>query len=190
VARPRKSARGRALGFATRQIGTAPTAPEDGSWTFVVNAIDAKTSRLIARGRGAPTEGTSALIASLTFEAAHFVMERRMLLGIAALAEGRPISALHDAAQVLTWTLAFLAFVVSGALVLLGRQAKRRWFTFLAAGLLFEALTLLQPSPWLGIVLVVTLVSAMFAPLSSWVARVARVARRLELWRRDPVRAA
>ena len=42
---------GRALGFATRQIGTAASAPADGSWTFVVHPLDGGSSRLLFRGR-------------------------------------------------------------------------------------------------------------------------------------------
>jgi hypothetical protein len=164
---------GRALGFATRQIGTPRNAPEDASWTFVVLPIDAESSRLIARGRGAPTKTTAALISAVTFEAAHYVMERRMLRGIARLAERGPrISPLQDAVQVTAWTLVFAAFVTSAVLVVLGRQPLRRWLTFLLAGLLFQALTLLQPSAWLGLLLAAGMFAAMFAPLPARLLRI------------------
>lgn len=170
---------GRALGFGTHQIGTPRDAPENASWTFIVKPVNVETSRLIARGRGAATKTSAAMIGALTFEAAHFVMERRMLLGIAALAEAGPrISAFHDAMQVTAWTLAFLAFVMSGVLVLMGRKPVRRWFTFVAAGFLFEALTLLQPSPWLGLALAAGVLAAVFAHVPKSLARGLNLRRR------------
>lgn len=85
----------RVLGFATREIGTSLSEPEDGSWTFVVQPVGATQTRLIARGRGEGVDGLMAsLFSTLVFEPAHFVMERQILLGIKALAEGRHCSAL------------------------------------------------------------------------------------------------
>ena len=42
---------GHALVFYTRRAGTALTDPPDGTWAFVVESIDAATSRLVTRAR-------------------------------------------------------------------------------------------------------------------------------------------
>lgn len=64
-----------------------------GSWgAFVLNPIDARTTRLHirTRGNGVPTLSGIALtpISLLLFEPAHFIMERGMLRGIKRRAEG------------------------------------------------------------------------------------------------------
>jgi len=50
-----------------------------GIWQFFVEPIDAKNSRLIMRG-AAPDE--TSLLYDLVFDPAHFIMERKMMLGI------------------------------------------------------------------------------------------------------------
>ena len=60
----------------------------EGWGSFVVEPVDERTSRLIARTRGRPN-----LLMSVLAEVPHFIMERGMLLGIKrraeALAAGR-----------------------------------------------------------------------------------------------------
>jgi hypothetical protein len=110
---------GRALGFATRQMGAPAAAPPYGSWTFVVQPIDRGSSRLLFRGRAAG--GLRSFAAAFNvgvFEPVHFAMERRTLEGIKTLAEGRKPSQVRDDIQVGLWAILFVAFVVSGALVL------------------------------------------------------------------------
>jgi hypothetical protein len=60
----------------------------EGTWTFIVVPIDARTTRLIVRSRGpeAPTV-LGRLFHMAVFEPAHFIMERRMMLRLRALAE-------------------------------------------------------------------------------------------------------
>ncbi len=53
---------------------------------FVLEPIDERTTRLIARSRG-PGGFPAALMNSLVWELPHFIMERRMLLGIKKRAE-------------------------------------------------------------------------------------------------------
>ena len=63
----------------------------EGNWTFILVPIDSHTTRFVVRSRGpaAPT-----LLARLfwvaVFEPAHFIMERKMMLRIKALAERTP----------------------------------------------------------------------------------------------------
>jgi len=54
----------------------------DGYWGFFLRPVDAQRTRLIARGVGGS-------LGNPVFDVAHFVMERGMLLGIKARAEGR-----------------------------------------------------------------------------------------------------
>lgn len=59
-----------------------------GTWGFYLKELDAKTTRLIIRGRGAWGSGLSNwLLLHAVFEPAHFIMERKMMLGIKQRAE-------------------------------------------------------------------------------------------------------
>ncbi|HXU04784.1 MAG TPA: hypothetical protein VN903_27665 [Polyangia bacterium] len=150
---------GRALGFATRALGASATAPPAGSWSFVVQQIDGVSSRLLFRGRAiGPLRSFAALFNVAVFEPVHFAMERRTMEGIKALAEGRTLSPVRDGVQVALWAILFVAFMVSGALVLAGRHVGRHLITFTAAGFLFQLLTLTQPSPLIGIALLLATV--------------------------------
>jgi len=147
--------RGRAMAFATRQMGRPTTASVDGSWAFVVEPIDARSSRLLFRGRA--VGGLRPMAAAFNvavFEPIHFAMERRTMEGIKMIAEGRPPSVLRDDVQVGLWTILFIGFVVSGVLVVAGRGVPERLVTFTGCGLLFQLLTFVQPSPVVGLVLV------------------------------------
>lgn len=60
-------------GLATR--GVAP----EGTWAFLLEPVDEKTTRLIVRSRSGPKAGPSRF---LLFDPIHFIMERKMMLGI------------------------------------------------------------------------------------------------------------
>jgi hypothetical protein len=152
---------GRALVFYTRRPGTALTDRPDGTWAFVVQPVDATTSRLVMRGRARGSLGLlGASFERSVFEPIHFAMERKMMEGIKARAEDRPVSAARDDIQVLLWALTFALFVVSAVFVLEGRAWRWHTATFTAAGFLFGFLTLVQPSIWLGAPLVLVLGTA------------------------------
>ena len=69
------------------QTGRAP----GGCWTFILQPLDDRTTRLILRSRGAEKETVPArLFGRLVFDPAHFIMERKMMLEIKRLAEGKP----------------------------------------------------------------------------------------------------
>lgn len=147
---------GRALVFETRAPSDAPDAPASGTWSFIVEPIDQSSSRLIVRGSGSrPPNLLGVAFNRAVFEPMHFAMERRMLEGIRALAESRPIPRLRDDAMVTLWALTFGSFLAAGVLVLSGRSWQRRLVAFVAAGLLFQALTLVQPPLLLAIPLVI-----------------------------------
>ena len=60
--------------------GVAPA----GTWTFLLHPVDKQITRLIVRSRSGPKEGAGRF---LVFDPAHFIMERRMMLGIRDRAE-------------------------------------------------------------------------------------------------------
>jgi hypothetical protein len=152
---------GRALGFATRQIGRTLAEPPDASWSFVVVPVDAGTTRLVFRGRGAG--GLRLLPGAFTlavFEPVHFAMERRTMTNVKRLAEGGRASEAADTAQVILWTLVFVSFVVAGGAVLRARRVGPPLAAFIGLGLLFQVLTLAQPHPALGGALLAALAAA------------------------------
>jgi hypothetical protein len=156
---------GHALVFYTRRVETTQADPPDGTWAFIVQPIDPATSRLVTRARA---RGSLSLLGVAfnrgIFEPAHFVMERKMMEGIKARAEGRQVSKAADDAQVALWAITFVAFIASAGLALAGRQWRRRTVTFIAAGALFELLTLGQPRLLVGVPLVIALCLAVWWP--------------------------
>ena len=59
-----------------------------GTWGFYLKEVDEGTTRLVIRGRGEWKSGlVNLLTAYVLFEPAHFIMERKMLLGIKSRAE-------------------------------------------------------------------------------------------------------
>lgn len=145
---------GRVLGFATRRVGTTLDQPEDGSWSFELVPIDAMTTRLLVRGRGLPDRSLwGKAFDTSFFELAHFVMEKRMLLGVKDLAEGRTRRRVENDVLIATW---FVAFITMLAAVIAGFRRARiagAVGTFVAAGLILQILTLGQPPVWLSVVL-------------------------------------
>ncbi len=118
---------GRALAFGTHAIGTRPTAPDDGSWAFVLEPAGEGATRLLVRGRGAAGRSLMGVAFDRSiFEPVHFVMERRMMLGIAELAEGSTRGRLFNHLHVALWTLALAIFVIAVWRVAFGRGDLRR----------------------------------------------------------------
>ena len=156
---------GRALGFGTRVVGTPITAPEDGSWTFVLQPLDGSTTRLLIRGRGPVTRSWLGLAFDRSiFEPVHFVMERRMMIGIKQLAEGQDRDRAINHLQIALWTLTFGLLIVSGAQVLLRREWWRPLTGFVGAAGVFQILTLAQPHILVGIALVAGVTGILWRP--------------------------
>ncbi len=154
---------GRALAFSTRMMGARLTEPEVASWALVLEPIDATSTRLLARGRGAAVPSvTGAAVNRALFEPAHYVMERRMMLGIKDLAEGRSRGRLINHAQVALWTITFGLFLTAAVMVFVRASWVRALAAFTLAGLIFQVLTLAQPPLLLGIPLVAILGAIVF----------------------------
>ena len=155
---------GRALGFGTRAVGTPVTAPENGSWAFVVQPLDRHTTRLLFRGRGAPRSWAGAAFDRSIFEPAHFVMERRTMIGIKQLAEGEDRHRWANHLQVLLWTITFALFVVSAVEVVRRREWRRPLAGFVGAAAVFQFLTLAQPPILFGVALTSILAAILWWP--------------------------
>jgi hypothetical protein len=158
---------GRALGFGTHAVGTPPTAPEDGSWSFTLDSIDdASATRLIVRGRGAGGRGLlGAAFDRSIFEPVHFVMERRMMVGIKDVAEGRDRDRIGNHVQVVFWTLTFVCFVASVVMVLTGSRTMAIAGLFVSAGV-FQLLTFVQPPVLVGGALTALAMAVLAWPVS------------------------
>jgi hypothetical protein len=159
---------GRVLAFATWRVGSAPPAPYAGSWAFVLEPINANTTRFLVRGRPAPGRSVpGALFDRFVFEPVHFVMERKTMEGIALRAEGGRGSKATDTVQVLLWTATFALFVLAGASAVRRARWTRPLAAFAAAAIVFQVLTLLQPSIALGIPLVAAVALLLWLPWPS-----------------------
>jgi hypothetical protein len=153
--------RGRHLVFVTRPIGARPGQTIQATWGFYLEPVGGSQTRLIVRSRGVQsTDVLGAFLDRGLFEPMHYVMERKMMVEIRALAEGRPTSRLADSAQVSLWTLAFGWTLV--AMVQVARRGNwgRALGASIAAAVAFQMLTFLQPAPLLGATLIAVLALA------------------------------
>ena len=122
---------GRPLGEATilRVVAIDPgrsltlsqrSAPEANSWATVLQPVDDHTTRLLIRERNAKTP---TLFGGVFGEPAHFVMQRQMMRGIKARAEGHPNPpALLDIPALLGWAAA--GVVVFGLFIAQGKRGR------------------------------------------------------------------
>lgn len=149
---------GRALVFGTHTPLDPPGSAPTGTWSFVIEPTSDHSARLLTRGSGGSTHGLLGHAFTRTvFEPLHFAMERRMLEGIRGLAEGHPIPLARDFLQLVAWGATFASFLISAVLVLIGSRPVRRLIGFAAAGVAFQIVTLLQPTPALSLALVLAL---------------------------------
>jgi hypothetical protein len=130
---------GRALVALTHGATPAP----NGSWAWYVVPVGADTTRLLVRGRA---DGVGPpLFDLLVFEPVHFIMERGMLLGLAARAEGRrPLDAVFTA-EALSWLAAFAVVLFAALAALLATRARRPLLLFGVAAAALLVLPLLRP---------------------------------------------
>lgn len=155
---------GRVLAFGTHVPG-APAGVEDGSWSFVLEPLGDSATRLLVRGRGAVGHsllGTA--FETAVFEPAHFAMERRTMIGIAQLAEGRDRGRIANHVQVLLWAITFGMFVAAAVMAIRRPSAARPLVGFTASAAVFQVLTLGQPPVWVGVVLVAVVGAVLWWP--------------------------
>ena len=144
---------GKVLGFATTQntIG-------DSSWTFFVDPISASQTRLLIRSRAAyETSVLHKVFNALFFDQAHFAMERRMMIGIKQMSEGEDRGRGWNHALVMLWIATIGLWILSIVFVFRRKRWLRPLVGFVAASSLFQFLTLVQPSVWIGSLCVIGL---------------------------------
>lgn len=152
----------RALAFGTRQFGTEASEPIDGSWTFVLQPVDEHATRLIVRGRGElRSSRLGRLFDRLVFEPVHFMMERKMMEGIKARAEGKPATPLTDMLEVVIIACSFALLLVAALRVVRWPRSPRLFVFILAAALAFQLLTFVQP-PWIVGLVLLAMLSVLF----------------------------
>ena len=70
---------------------------QSGTWTFILEPINNHATRLILRSRGAQDESFVAMLfGRLVFDPVHFLMERKMMLGIKQRAEKKQESGIRS----------------------------------------------------------------------------------------------
>ena len=96
-----------------------------GSWALVVVPDGPRQTRLLVRDRtGVGMTTSQALLTRELMDPIHFVMVQRMLCGIQALAEGRPISTLSTDVLAILWPLTAILGCAAAVVALRG---KRLW---------------------------------------------------------------
>jgi hypothetical protein len=146
---------GRVLGFGTRLVGTSMQAPENGSWTWVLEPAGPGETRLLIRGRGAPRQSWLGLAFDRAFfEPVHFMMERRMMIGLKQLVDTGARNHLVNHWHVTLFAIAFGLMVASVRAVFTRRHWMRATVALLGSAAVFQILTLAQPSPLVGTLLV------------------------------------
>ena len=150
---------GRALGFATRVIGTNVLEIEDGSWSFVLVPQPDGTTRLLTRGRGvARRSWLGAAFDRAIFEPVHFAMERRMMIGLKEVVESGARSRRVNHLHVVLWTVVFGVFAIALVRAFVTQHWPQDLALAVAAAFAFQLLTLRQPSTLVGVPLTVLLV--------------------------------
>jgi hypothetical protein len=147
---------GRALAFGTHSAGASAGVADDGSWAFVLLPADASTTRLVVRRRGVPDRVLlGSAFAAAAFEPVHFAMERRMLVGIQTLAEGRSRVRVRNDALVVLWAVELAVGVASVVGVLRRATIAQPLAGLVASCAVLAWLVLAQPRPIRGVPLVI-----------------------------------
>lgn len=133
-----------------------------GSWSLVVVPDGPRQTRLLVRDRtGVGMTTSQALLTRELMDPIHFVMVQRMLCGIQALAEGRPISTLSTDVLAILWPLTAILGCAAAVVALRGKRLWRGLAVLFACAVLFQVLTFAQPSPLVGALLLGALIVAL-----------------------------
>ena len=161
---------GRQLGFGARSTGTSLDEPEDGSWGFILEPIGRDSTRLIMRGAGASGRSRPWLMFDqLFFEPVHFMMERRMMLGLKALAEGRSRRPRANDAMAVLFLVSGVLLLAAIIAVLVVRHLPSTVGALVAAATAVQLLTLVQPPLGVSLLLVLSTISILaYAFRRSW----------------------
>ncbi len=147
-----------AIGFGTSTNRTNANKDEDGSWTFVLQPIDASSTRLIVRGKGPIVQTPGNLFLDrVLLEPMHFAMEQRMMIGIKQLSEGGVRDRVANHVAVIYWLVVAIIGMMSLVSILRDNQWIRSLCCLVASAIVFQILTLVQPQNLISTLLVVGL---------------------------------
>jgi hypothetical protein len=154
---------GRALVLATMPIGAGAITTE-ATLAFLLEPIDDSHTRLIMRGRG-PTSSSVGwrLLDRGVFQPIHFIMERRMMATIKALAEGHDPDETGDIVQALLWIVIGLSCGLALVATALAVNWQRAPLALAAGATALAVATLSQP-PVLVTALLAAGVAGMLGP--------------------------
>jgi hypothetical protein len=107
----------------------------NGTWSFFLEPIGQAETRLVTRGLGGNSRQPvlQRLFERFIMAPTHFVMERRMLLGVKERAEGQRTSSAQDLVEVTPWLVA-IALTVAGAIGAMLAVEPGWWLAVFAAG--------------------------------------------------------
>ena len=130
----------------------------EGWGAFVLRPVNSGHTRLIVRTHGAETPGLATHAGQFIMEPLHYLMERRMLMGIRDRAEagpGVPLSPWPD----LVW---FIGIVLSGlgvpAAILIGRGIYKILLPAIYGSLWLLTLFVVDPRPIYGVILLAVMI--------------------------------
>lgn len=137
--------RNRALVLATMPMGERAVA-NGSTLAFLLDRVDATHTRLVMRSRGpSPTSIPWLAFDRGIFQPAHFVMERRMMLTLKALAEGSNPDEMPDLVQAALWIAIGLSCAIAVVAAWVAVAWRRALCTVAAGAAALAVATLLQP---------------------------------------------
>jgi hypothetical protein len=142
-----------------------PGAGEDGSRAFVMVAAGGATTRLMVRSRGVGARSLPGrAFEHAVCEPVHLAMERRTMIGIRQLAEGGDRHRIVNHFQVLLWTVTLALTAVAFVLTLVRRSWERPLAAFTGGLVVFQLLTLGQPSLAIGVAATAAIAAMLIPP--------------------------
>ncbi len=120
---------------------------------FLLEEIDPKQTRLIVRTHGGPLTSLKDHLAYFFMMPLHYIMERRMLMGIKARAEKGPGPPFSSTADIMWFLDIFLSMAGIMGLLIINRQPKVLLLVLLYTFLWLWTLFILDPVPAYGMIL-------------------------------------
>jgi hypothetical protein len=131
------------------------------TWLWQLQASGMDQTRLLVRMRIEPSPGEENPIMTWLLDAGGFVMERRMLWGLKARAEGRTEPAYLETVEIVVWVLALLEGLAAALLFLFRKEWGAPLALGVAAIVTLLAFTFLQPAIWVRVLVDVGLLAGL-----------------------------
>jgi hypothetical protein len=123
------------------------------NWSWHLQPIDARTTRLHVRSRLQVPEAARSPLVTIAFSAGGFIMEQNMIQGIRQRAEGEGEPAQIEAIEIALWLAALAAGLTCAGIFVFGRGQTSALLAGLAAVALLFVLTYVQPAIWLRLLI-------------------------------------